>query len=79
MRNLVDIDLAPVYAGITAEAGNVWEFESDISFGDLEYAGSLFLGVKTPVGPVYLAWGYHESGESTLYFYLGHPFGIRNF
>lgn len=79
MRKLVDMDIAPVYAGITAEAGNVWEFEDDISAGDLQNAGSLFLGAETPIGPVYLAWGYHESGDTTWYFYLGNPLGFRTF
>jgi NTE family protein len=79
MRKLVDIDLAPVYAGITVEARNVWDFSDDISFGDLQNAGSAFIGAETPIGPVYLAWGYHESGESTWYFYVGSPFGFRKF
>ena len=79
MRNLVDVDLAPVFAGISAEMGNVWEFSDDISFSDLQYAGSLFLGIRTPIGPLYLGYGYHESGDQAVYFYLGNPFTFRNF
>jgi NTE family protein len=45
-----------------------------MSIGDLRKSGSIFIGAKTPIGPVYLAWGYSDSGESTAYFYLGNPF-----
>ena len=74
LRRLNDIDLVPAYAGITLEAGNVWQFSDDMSFGDLRKSGSIFIGAETPIGPVYLAWGYSDNGESTAYFYLGNPF-----
>jgi NTE family protein len=79
MRELGSFDLAPVYAGLTAEAGNVWLLKEDVSLDDLQYAGSVFIGAETPIGPVYLAWGYHESGDSTIYFYVGNPYGFRRF
>ncbi len=78
-RRLNEVKLAPVYAGITLEAGNVWDRKSDISLDDLIYAGSLFLGVDTPIGPVFLAWGRTNNADSTLYFYLGNPYSMRNF
>jgi len=73
-RKLNDIDLLPAYAGMTLEAGNVWEFEDEVSFGSLRKSASIFAGAETPIGPVYLAWGYSDDGESTFYFYLGNPF-----
>jgi len=73
-RKLNDIDLLPAYAGVTLEAGNVWEFEDQVSFGSLRKSASIFAGAETPLGPVYLAWGYSDDGESTFYFYLGNPF-----
>ena len=73
-RRLNDIDLLPAYAGVTLEAGNVWEFEDEVSFGSLRKSASIFAGADTPLGPVYLAWGYSDDGESTFYFYLGNPF-----
>jgi len=78
-RRLNEVKLAPVYAGVTLEAGNVWQQQSDIDLDDLVYAGSLFLGVDTPIGPVFLAWGRANSGDSALYFYLGNPYSYRNF
>jgi NTE family protein len=74
LRRLNNIDVLPVYAGVTLEAGNVWNYADDISFGDLRKSGSIFVGAKTPLGPVYLAWGYSDSGDNTFYFYLGNPF-----
>jgi NTE family protein len=79
LRRLNDIDILPAYAGITLEAGNVWNYADDISFGDLRKSGSIFVGAETPLGPVYLAWGYSDNGDSTFYFYLGNPFRRNRF
>ena len=79
LRRLNNIDILPAYAGISLEAGNVWDYADDISFGDLRKSGSIFVGAETPLGPVYLAWGYSDSGDNTLYFYLGNPFRRKRF
>ena len=34
-------------------------------------SGSLFLGVASKIGPVYLAYGPSEHGVSAVYLYLG--------
>ena len=34
-------------------------------------SGSLSLGVSSKLGPVHLAYGYSEKGQSALYLYLG--------
>ncbi|MEM6639587.1 MAG: patatin-like phospholipase family protein [Pseudomonadota bacterium] len=65
----------PVYAGLSLEAGNVWNDSEDVSAGDLRFAGSLFLGADTPVGPAYLAYGLAEDGKTAAYFFLGQRFG----
>lgn len=78
-RRLNDIDLVPAYAGLTLEAGNVWDYADDMSFGDLRTSGSIFIGAETPLGPIYLAWGYSDNGASTAYFYLGNPFRKSRF
>jgi len=79
LRRLNNIDILPAYAGISLEAGNVWDYADDVSFGDLRKSGSIFVGAETPLGPVYLAWGYSDSGDNTLYFYLGNPFRRNRF
>jgi NTE family protein len=64
----------PAYAGLSLEAGNTWADKSDASFGDLRKDASLFLGVDTPLGPVYLAAGFDESGDKAFYLFLGRTF-----
>jgi NTE family protein len=64
----------PVYFGVSGEAGNVWNKRSDINFESLIYAGSIFLGTKTYLGPIYLAYGQAQRGHSSFYLYLGQRF-----
>ena len=78
-RRLNEIEFLPAYAGLTLEAGNVWDFRRDVGFDDLRYSGSLFIGADSPIGPVYLAAGYSDSGDATLYFYVGNPFRAERF
>jgi NTE family protein len=60
------------YVGTTAEYGGVWNDLSDFGTSP-EWAGSLFLGANTPLGPIYLGCGYGEEGNKTVFFYLGKP------
>lgn len=64
----------PAYAGLSLEAGNTWLDSGDASFGDLRKDASLFLGVDSPLGPVYLAMGYDETGQKAFYLFLGRTF-----
>ncbi|MET0661446.1 MAG: patatin, partial [Steroidobacteraceae bacterium] len=64
----------PTYAGISLEAGNVWQDRSDAGFGDVRTDGSLFLGVDTFLGPVYLGAGLDEGGNHAFYLFLGRTF-----
>ncbi len=73
-RRLNDHPRRPIYAGVSFESGNVWESRSDISLDDTIQAGSLFLAMKTPLGPVYLAYGRAEGGIDAIHFFLGKPF-----
>ena len=56
---------------VRREAGNVWQTQSDISASSALIHGSLFLGLDTLVGPVFLAAGYGESGNTNLYLSIG--------
>jgi len=73
-RRLGNVDFLPAYAGFSLEAGNVWQDDDDISFSNLRAAGSLFIGANSPLGPVYLAYGRAEGGDSSLYLFVGNPF-----
>ncbi len=64
----------PAYAGLSLELGNVWQDRSDISVGSARRNASLFFGLDTLVGPVYLGAGFAEDGESALYLFLGRTF-----
>lgn len=64
----------PVYAGISLEAGNAWAERSQASFGDARKDTSLFLGLDTFLGPLYLAMGYDTEGETAFYLVMGRPF-----
>ena len=78
-RRMNDVDFIPAYAGMTLEAGNVWDMRSQIGFDNLRYSGSLFVGAETPLGPVYFAWGISDNGDNTAYFYIGNPFRVSRF
>ena len=73
-RRLNDSRRLPIYAGMTLEAGNVWDNRSDISLSDTITAGSLFLAANTFIGPLYLAYGRAEDKSGAFYFFLGRPF-----
>lgn len=64
----------PAYAGLSLEAGNTWLDSADASFGDLRKNASLFFGLDSPLGPVYLAAGYDQDGEKAFYLFLGRTF-----
>ncbi|MGF1688222.1 patatin-like phospholipase family protein [Photobacterium japonica] len=64
----------PVYLGGSLEQGGVWDDDKDITLGSSLTAGSVFVGLDTPLGPVYLAYGHAESSQSSLYFSIGSAF-----
>ena len=64
----------PLYAGLSLEAGNVWQQRSDVSLSDLRKDASLFMGADTILGPIYLGTGVDEHGNSAFYLFLGRTF-----
>jgi NTE family protein len=71
LRGFLD---ATMYFGGSLEIGNAWQDSGDVSFSNTITAGSLFLGADTFIGPVYLAGGLAEGGNSALYLFVGRPF-----
>ncbi|MEP6938720.1 MAG: patatin-like phospholipase family protein [Rudaea sp.] len=60
----------PVYAGGSLEAGGIWNERSE--FGNhLIAAGSMFLGIDTFLGPMFLGYGYAQGGHSVAYLTFG--------
>lgn len=63
------------YVGSSLELGNAWESRDDISVSSAIWNGSVFLGLDTPIGPLYLGFGQAEGGNNSAFFYLGKTFG----
>jgi NTE family protein len=76
LRRINDIQFFKAYAGASLELGNVWQDFNDISFGDTIFAGSAFIGADTPIGPIYLGYGQTNTGNGSLYLYLGPLFSF---
>ena len=64
---------ATMYLGGSLELGNAWQDSDDISLSNSLLAGALFVGLDTFIGPVYLAGGLAEGGESAIYLFIGRP------
>jgi NTE family protein len=64
----------PTYLGVSLEAGDTWATRDDVEWGDLQPAGSVFLGAESPFGPLYLAAGLSEGGRRAFYLLLGRTF-----
>lgn len=64
----------PTYAGVSLEAGNAWTRRGDMDVGSALTHGSVFVGLDTLLGPVYLGTGFGEGGENTFYLFLGRTF-----
>jgi NTE family protein len=64
----------PLYAGLSAEAGNTWGQRGDIGFGSARKDFSVFFGLDTFLGPAFLAAGYDTRGRSAFYLFLGRSF-----
>ncbi len=61
------------YAGVSLEAGNAWGRRSDIDIGNVKKAASVFVGLDSILGPLYLGWGHTLGGDSAFYLFLGRP------
>jgi len=70
-RRMNDITYLPVYLGGSLEYGDATD---DLDLKDMRGAGSLFLGVDSFIGPLYLGAGLAEGIETSAYLLLGQPF-----
>jgi len=61
----------PIYIGASLEAGNVWRNTSDVQLNSLLYAGSIFVGVESPLGPFFLGYGHAQDGHNAVYLTFG--------
>lgn len=73
-RRLGNISFLPMFAGFSLEAGNAWQTRDEIDPDNLVYAGSLYVGADTFMGPLYLGYGHTDGGENAVYLYIGTTF-----
>jgi NTE family protein len=59
---------------MSLEVGNAWQLRSDVSFESARKDGSLFLGLDTFFGPLYLGAGVDDEHDTAYYLFLGRPF-----
>jgi NTE family protein len=64
----------PTYLGVSLEIGNVWQSRSEASLSNTQKDASLFLGMDTFLGPLYIATGFDQHGHQEYYLFLGRTF-----
>ncbi|WMC11086.1 patatin-like phospholipase family protein [Oceanimonas pelagia] len=67
---------SPVYLGGSLERGGVWNSGAEVGWEESLTAGSIFVGVDTNWGPLYLAFGQAEGDKSSVYLYFGNLFSF---
>ena len=63
-----------VYVGASVQSGQVWARQEDFALDDLRYAGNLYIGADTALGPMFLAYGSSDDGRRAVYLFIGRPF-----
>lgn len=63
----------PIYLGVSAETGNAWQTREEIRFSAMQWNGSIFAGLDSYFGPIYLAAGFAERGQTNFYLFIGAP------
>jgi len=69
--NLDALFSTPIFIGMSLEAGNTWRNKNDVRLDSLIYAGSIFAGVQSPLGPVFLGVGHAAGGHTAVYLTFG--------
>jgi NTE family protein len=59
------------YVGGSIERGGAWAVRDDIDNDSMVNAGSLFVGLRTPLGPLFLGYGRAEGSIDAFYLRLG--------
>ena len=77
-RNLATLNTAPaggdLHVGFSLEVGNAWSDPGGMGLDDRKGGGSVFVGMETLLGPLFLVYGRATSGSDTLYLFIGHSF-----
>lgn len=76
-RRIANFQILPLYLGVSAEYGNVFQRRTDVRFRDGRAAGSVIFGMDTLLGPFCVAYGIAEGDRGNFYLTLGQPLGGR--
>jgi len=71
MGEVQELFALPTYLGISLETGNTWQRKRDFKWNDRINAGSVYLGVDTPLGPMFVGYGRSDEGNSAVYLNFG--------
>lgn len=64
-----------IHLGAAVEYGDVWNRRGDIDLDDMRLNGTVFVGMKTLLGPLYFGYGRAEgSTDGRIYLFLGQTF-----
>ena len=59
--------------GVALEAGNARNRYTETHLHGWQQAAAVYFGGETPVGPLFLGYGYARGGRSSLYLFIGLP------
>ncbi|PSW04426.1 patatin-like phospholipase family protein [Photobacterium lipolyticum] len=62
---------SPVFIGGSLERGGVWNSDSEVSWESSISAATVYIGIDSLLGPLYLGYGQAEGGKSSFYLSLG--------
>jgi NTE family protein len=62
-----------LYAGLSAEVGNVWTVGEPMTLSGMKSGGSVFVVADTLIGPLFIGYG-HSGGNSSAYLFLNRSF-----
>lgn len=65
--------IGATYLGLSLEAARVRHINISGAPDGFLLAGSAFVGLDTPLGPLYLAFGHSRDGNNSAYVFLGRP------
>jgi NTE family protein len=66
-----------LYAGVSLEAGNMYDRVDGAAAGGAIFGSSVFFGGRTPLGPLLITLGYAEGGHRAAFLQLGRPLKER--
>ncbi len=70
-RRMGNFSVFSLYAGASAEFGNTFESRNEMKLENCLASGSLFAGMDTILGPVFIAYGLSEGDRGNYYLFLG--------